>query len=185
MMADHAAWKDSTSRPSGPKPFDCARSASLSRSAHRGRLSPGSRSRPARTSSSPVSTACRTDAIGPRIVAQSLGGFTAPLVRDRVPVELLVLIAPMIPAPGEAPAAFLSRVALERLGIVPDEIDGGHTPALSRPRELTDRLERYTATFPRASTRKRSTGHVAQPPRPAENQAIRPPRSPGRSRSTV
>jgi hypothetical protein len=153
------------------------------------------------------------------VVAQSLGGFTAPLVCDRVPVALLVLVAPMIPAPGEAPAGywsgtryeeevreryddaialfyqdvppelaaealkrargqsearlgepsplrswpdvptrilicrddrllppgFLRRVARERLGITPDEIDGGHTPALSRPHELADRLEAYTA----------------------------------------
>ena len=151
------------------------------------------------------------------VVAQSLGGFTAPLVCERVPVKLLVLVAPMIPAPGEAPAdywpntgyenevreryedtialfyqdvplelasealkrsrnqsearmgepsplrewpdvhtrvllcrddrlfpaPFLRRVAEQRLGIVPDEIDGGHTPALSRPRELADRLEAY------------------------------------------
>jgi hypothetical protein len=27
------------------------------------------------------------------VVAQSLGGFTAPLVCDRVPVELLILVA--------------------------------------------------------------------------------------------
>lgn len=37
------------------------------------------------------------------LVAQSLGGFTAPLVAARVPVEMLVLVAGMIPAPGEAP----------------------------------------------------------------------------------
>ena len=158
----------------------------------------------------------RTDLI---VVAQSLGGFTAPLVCDRVAVELLVLVAPMIPAPAEAPAdywtdtrysdeprdrydgaialfyqdvppelaaealnrgrtqsearlgepsplrvwpdvptrilicrddrlfppGFLRRVARERLGITPDEIDGGHTPALSRPHELADRLEAYAA----------------------------------------
>jgi pimeloyl-ACP methyl ester carboxylesterase len=158
----------------------------------------------------------RTDLI---VVAQSLGGFTAPLVCDRVPVQLLVLVAPMIPAPGEAPADywtntryseevrerfddtialfyqdvppdlaaealrrgrtqsearmeepspfaawpdvptrvllcrddrlfpanFLRRVSQERLGITPDEIDGGHTPALSRPRKLADRLEAYVA----------------------------------------
>ncbi len=50
-------------------------------------------------------------AIGDRtnliVVAQSLGGFTAPLVCDRVAVELLVLVAPMIPAPGEAPCQLL------------------------------------------------------------------------------
>jgi pimeloyl-ACP methyl ester carboxylesterase len=35
------------------------------------------------------------------LVAHSLGGFTAPLVCDRVPVELMVLIAGMVPLPGE------------------------------------------------------------------------------------
>ena len=153
------------------------------------------------------------------VVAQSLGGFTAPLVCDLVPAALLVLVAPMIPAPGEAPAgywadtrydqeprgryddtvslfyqdvppalaaealsrtrrqsearmgepsplrawpdvptrvllcrddrllppAFQRRVARERLGITPDEIDGGHTPALSRPRALAGRLRAYAA----------------------------------------
>jgi len=46
------------------------------------------------------------DAIGDRtelvVVAQSFGGFTAPLVCQQTPVELLVLVAGMIPAPGEA-----------------------------------------------------------------------------------
>jgi hypothetical protein len=50
------------------------------------------------------------DAIGDRtdliVVAQSLGGFTAPLVCERVPVKLVVLVAPMIPAPGEASADY-------------------------------------------------------------------------------
>jgi pimeloyl-ACP methyl ester carboxylesterase len=156
----------------------------------------------------------RTDLV---VVAQALGAFTAPLVCHRVPVDLLVLVAPMIPMPNEAPAdywtntryeqevhehyddeialfyqdvppelaaqalkrgrrqseaklfelspleswpdvptrvllcrddrlfpaPFLRRVARERLGITPDEIDGGHTPALSRPKELADRLEAY------------------------------------------
>lgn len=41
------------------------------------------------------------------------------------------------------PADYLRRVARDRLGIVPDEIDGGHTPALSRPGELADRLDAY------------------------------------------
>ncbi len=45
----------------------------------------------------------RTDLV---VVAQSSGGFTGPIVCDRVPVKLLVLVAPMIPAPGEAPADY-------------------------------------------------------------------------------
>lgn len=44
-------------------------------------------------------------AIGARapvtVVAQSLGAFTAPLLCERVPVELIVLIAGMVPLPGE------------------------------------------------------------------------------------
>ncbi len=45
-------------------------------------------------------------AIGDRreliVVAQSAGAFTAPLVCERTPVELLVLVAGLIPLPGEA-----------------------------------------------------------------------------------
>lgn len=48
------------------------------------------------------------EAIGDRkdlvVAAQSFGGFTAPLVADRLPVDALVLVAGMIPAPGESPA---------------------------------------------------------------------------------
>lgn len=36
------------------------------------------------------------------VVGQSLGGFTAPLVCARVRAELLVLVAAMVPAPGES-----------------------------------------------------------------------------------
>jgi len=160
-------------------------------------------------------------AIGDRspivVVAHSAGGFTAPLVCERVPAELMVLIAPVIPNPGETPndyfsntgygneatehyedeialfyqdvppelaaealrrgraqsdarmgepsplrawpdvptrvllcrddhllpPAYVRRVARERLGIEPDEMDSGHTPALSHPKELADRLEAY------------------------------------------
>ncbi|WP_433788977.1 alpha/beta fold hydrolase [Actinoplanes sp. CA-252034] len=154
------------------------------------------------------------DRTGLVVVGQSLGGFTAPLVCERVPTRLMILVAPMIPAPGEAvtdywahtgwdrepreqhddlfyqdvdpelaaearargraqsevrlaeptpmrawpnvstkvlicrddrllPTAYLHRIARERLGLVPDEIDGGHTPALSRPTALAERLMSY------------------------------------------
>jgi pimeloyl-ACP methyl ester carboxylesterase len=43
------------------------------------------------------------------------------------------------------PAELQRRVVRERLGITPDEIDGGHLPALSRPRELAERLLAYRA----------------------------------------
>ena len=39
------------------------------------------------------------------LVAQSMAAYTAPLVCARVAVELLLLVAPMIPAPGESPGA--------------------------------------------------------------------------------
>src|SRR2546428_13922903 len=50
------------------------------------------------------------DAIGDRtdliLVAQSMGGFTAPLVCERVPVSLMVLVAAMVPRPGESPGGW-------------------------------------------------------------------------------
>jgi Alpha/beta hydrolase family len=46
-------------------------------------------------------------AIGDRtelvVVAHSFGGFTGPLVCERVPVDVLVMLQAMIPRPGEAP----------------------------------------------------------------------------------
>jgi pimeloyl-ACP methyl ester carboxylesterase len=39
----------------------------------------------------------------PILVAQSLGGFTAPLVCERVPVRMLIFVNAMIPAPDETP----------------------------------------------------------------------------------
>jgi pimeloyl-ACP methyl ester carboxylesterase len=150
------------------------------------------------------------------LVAQSLAGFTAPLVCERRPVDLLVLLAAMVPRPGESPgewwantghqfpdpfdpevifthdltpelraesldhvrdqsstpfekpwpldawpdvrtrfllcrddrffpADFQRRVVRERLGFAPDEMDGGHLPALARPDDFVDRLEAYRA----------------------------------------
>ena len=43
------------------------------------------------------------------LVAQSLGGFTAPLVCERVPVDLLVLLNAMVPAPGESAGEWWSN----------------------------------------------------------------------------
>jgi pimeloyl-ACP methyl ester carboxylesterase len=168
------------------------------------------------------------------LVAQSLGGFVAPLACSRVPVELLVLVNAMIPKPGETPgewwadtghaeakrqqnlrdgrpadaefdplvdffhdvpqpvideawsrgeprqsntvfgspctfdvwpavptrvligrddrflpAALQRRIARDRLGIMPDEMPGGHLVALSRPVELAERLTAYAAEWRR------------------------------------
>ncbi len=40
------------------------------------------------------------------LVAQSLGGFTAPLAAEQIAVRALVLVNAMIPAPGETPGAW-------------------------------------------------------------------------------
>lgn len=161
------------------------------------------------------------------VVGHSFGGFTAPLVAERVSADALVLLAAMIPAPGESPGdwwentgfvaavraqaardggvtgsedpfvgfyhdvprvlaeeamsrerahpsevamtatwpltewpatptrfiactedrffprAFLVDLALERLGVVADEIRAGHCVALSRPDELASMLIGY------------------------------------------
>jgi pimeloyl-ACP methyl ester carboxylesterase len=163
------------------------------------------------------------------IVGQSYGAFTATLAASLLPARLLVLVAGMIPVPGESPsqwwdsagyleaaeeqarrdggttgnddplvsyyngvprslaeealrrgrrgesstvyntpwpldawpdvptrfvlcrddhffpAAFMRRLARERLGVVPDEVPGCHCVALSHPRELSELLVSYLA----------------------------------------
>ena len=161
------------------------------------------------------------------LVAQSLAGFSAPLVCTRRPVDLLVLVTAMIPRPARPPASggttpasrrrielaegegrspefdiveyffhdvppevtaeafarpppeqsdtpfadpwpldswpdvptkfvlcrddrffpadWMRRLVVDRLGITPDEIPGGHLVALSRPVELTQQLLSYVA----------------------------------------
>ena len=90
-------------------------------------------------------------AIGARapvtMVAQSLGAFTAPLLCDRVPVGLIVLIAGMVPLPGERAEEWPANTGYpgpEGTGEI--EIfynDSGHCPALRRPHELAARFEAY------------------------------------------
>ncbi len=46
------------------------------------------------------------------------------------------------------PPAFLRRIVEDRLGIVPDEMDSGHLPALGHPEELANRLEMYREEAP-------------------------------------
>ena len=43
------------------------------------------------------------------LVAQSLGGFTAPLVCTRLPVRMLVFLNAMIPKPGECPGEWFDN----------------------------------------------------------------------------
>jgi pimeloyl-ACP methyl ester carboxylesterase len=161
------------------------------------------------------------------VVGQSMGAFTAPMVADRVPTALIVLVNPMVPTAGESPGQwwdatgqdqamaehfrrigladkqfdpvedffhdvpapvrdeafsqpeprqsdtpfgqpwplagwpkvptrvvagsddrffpleFQRRLVRDRLGLVVDVLPGGHLMALSRPREVADRLLSY------------------------------------------
>jgi pimeloyl-ACP methyl ester carboxylesterase len=58
------------------------------------------------------------EAIGDRtnliVVAQSLGGFTGPLVCERVPAGLLVMVAAMTPRPGESPGDWWGNTGWEQ-----------------------------------------------------------------------
>ena len=59
------------------------------------------------------------DAIGDRrglvVVGQSFGGFTAPLVAARLLADTLVLVAGMIPAPGEAPCDWPANTGFDQV----------------------------------------------------------------------
>jgi pimeloyl-ACP methyl ester carboxylesterase len=64
------------------------------------------------------------------LVAQSMGGFTAPLVCARGPVDLMILVNAMIPRPGETPGEWWgntgseeARIAAARDGGYPAEFD--------------------------------------------------------------
>jgi pimeloyl-ACP methyl ester carboxylesterase len=50
------------------------------------------------------------------VVGHSLGAFTAPLVCAEVPVDLLVLVAAMIPSPGELFADWWTNAGYEETG---------------------------------------------------------------------
>ena len=61
------------------------------------------------------------------VVAQSYGGFTAPLVADRLQVDALVLVAGMIPAPGETPADWWDNTGYRQAVQDQARRDGGLT----------------------------------------------------------
>src|SRR5688572_21710258 len=48
------------------------------------------------------------------VVAQSFGAFTAPLVAARLPVDALVFVAGMVPAPGEAPGDWWDKTGYRK-----------------------------------------------------------------------
>jgi pimeloyl-ACP methyl ester carboxylesterase len=63
------------------------------------------------------------------LVAQSLGGFTAPLAAGKVPVRSLVLVNAMIPVPGETPGAWWGNTGWAEARTAAAE-QGGYTTEL-------------------------------------------------------
>ena len=80
------------------------------------------------------------DAIGDRhevvVVAQSFGGYIAPLVADRIDAQLIVVVAGMIPAPGESAEEMFSNTHWQ-----PERLEDSSEHAVfyhDVPRELAD-----------------------------------------------
>jgi pimeloyl-ACP methyl ester carboxylesterase len=71
------------------------------------------------------------DAIGDRrdlvVVGQSSGGFTAPLAADRRPVDELILVAGMIPLPGERADDWFANTGRDEFVQAQARRDGGLT----------------------------------------------------------
>jgi|SRR5829696_10185596 len=61
------------------------------------------------------------------IVGQSYGAFSATLAASRVPARLLVLLAGMIPAPGETPGQWWANTGYRRAAEEQARLDGGRT----------------------------------------------------------
>ncbi len=61
------------------------------------------------------------------VVAHSFGGFTAPLVAARLPVDALVFVTAMVPAPGEMPGEWWDNTGYQKAVEVQAARDGGVT----------------------------------------------------------
>ena len=77
------------------------------------------------------------------VVGQSYGGFTAALVAGRVPVDALVFVAAMVPAPGEKPADWWENTGYRPAVEEQARRDGGLTGS-------EDRFVAYYHDVPRA-----------------------------------
>jgi pimeloyl-ACP methyl ester carboxylesterase len=90
------------------------------------------------------------------VVGQSYGAFTAPLVADRLPTDVLVLVAGMIPSPGETPGDWWGNTGYAQAVREQAARDGGLTgnddPYVSFfhdvPRELADEALRREREHP-------------------------------------
>jgi pimeloyl-ACP methyl ester carboxylesterase len=93
------------------------------------------------------------------VVGQSYGGFTAPIVADRRPVDGLVLVAGMTPAPGERPADWWANTGYHAAVAEQARRDGGLTGS-------DDPFVAFYHDVPRAlaeeaMSRERSESHAA------------------------
>jgi pimeloyl-ACP methyl ester carboxylesterase len=94
------------------------------------------------------------------VVGQSFGAFTAPLVADRLPVDVLVLVAGMIPSPGEAPGDWWDNTGYGKAVQEQAAHDGG----------LTGNEDPYVSFFhdvPRALAEEAMSKERAHPSRTA------------------
>lgn len=90
------------------------------------------------------------------VLGHSFGAFTAPLVAERLSADLLVLVAGMIPAPGEPPERWWADSGYLAAAEAQSELDGGLTgnddPYVSFyqdvPRELADEAMRRERAHP-------------------------------------
>ena len=80
------------------------------------------------------------DAIGDRrdvvVVAQSFGGYTAPIVADRIEARLIVLAAGMVPSPGESADEMFANTRWEPARLEDNSVDAVFYHDV--PRQLAD-----------------------------------------------
>jgi thioesterase domain-containing protein len=85
-------------------------------------------------------TATVVEALGTRrdavVVGHSFGGFTAPLVAERVSAALLVMLQAQIPAPGEAPGDWWGNTGHAQARQRQDALDGRDPAAPVDPLDL-------------------------------------------------
>lgn len=70
------------------------------------------------------------------LVAQSMSAFTAVIVCEKVHVDLLVLVAPMLPAPGESPGQWWDNTGQTEARRAADIAEGRDPDAPMDPRPL-------------------------------------------------
>jgi thioesterase domain-containing protein len=94
------------------------------------------------------------------VVGQSFGGFTAPLVADRFRTDVLVLVAGMIPRPGEPPGDWWSntgyRDAVHEQAARDGGLTGNDDPYVSFfhdvPRQLAEQAMSRARAHPSAAS---------------------------------